>query len=333
MKDPFKLIKNTDCPIELTCSMAEGEQDLCSISEELTEANFYSTAGQYEFRSYDIDSYAPGSYYMKFTGSLKTESDELSKSVIVKIVLEDPCPTTTLSLNQEYFKDASYTLRDAGKTYTWLDSDLYSMDTLIDCGDITVDFFIDDEEKTPLNPWLFRQTNDPSAFIILQTQDVDLKGVYEIRYEIVFIKYPEVSAELASPFVVTVVDPCDNPESLVTSSDLLDQKYIITQDVVSYQASAFTPTPAWCAITYSYTISEVEAEAAIKFGPANGIFHFSYESDLSLSGETSKDYEITVKGQVGTETKKEAESFFVLTILNPCKDPRYVHVSAPKLED
>ena len=114
MKEPYKLIKNTDCPIELTCSMAEGEQDLCSINEELTEANFYSTTGQYEFRSFDIDSYVPGSYYLKFTGSLKTESDELSKSVIVTIVLEDPCQTTNLSLNQEYFKDASYTLRDAG---------------------------------------------------------------------------------------------------------------------------------------------------------------------------------------------------------------------------
>ena len=88
---------------------------------------------------------------------------------------------------------------------------------MIDCGDITVDFFIDDEEKTPLNPWLFRQTNDPSAFIILQTQDVTLKGVYEIRYEIKFVKYPLVSAEIASPFVVTVIDPCDNPESLVTT--------------------------------------------------------------------------------------------------------------------
>ena len=91
------------------------------------------------------------------------------------------------------------------------------METLIDCGDITVDFFIDDEEKTPLNPWLFRQTSDPSAFIILQTQDVTLKGVYEIRYEIKFVKYPLVSAEIESPFVVTVIDPCDNPESLVTT--------------------------------------------------------------------------------------------------------------------
>ena len=59
-------------------------------------------------------------------------------------------------------------------------------------------------------------------------------------------------------------------------------------------------------------------DAFESFDPMSGTFMISYDSDLRLSGEFFKVYEITVHGMIGLETKKEAYSSFKLKILSPC---------------
>ena len=43
------------------------------------------------------------------------------------------------------------------QTQSWEKADLYSLDTDIGCGPITVLFFNNDEAKTPLNPDIFNK--------------------------------------------------------------------------------------------------------------------------------------------------------------------------------
>ena len=99
-------------------------------------------------------------------------------------------------------------------TYTWNDQELYSINTRIDCGEISVKFFNEGPEQSTLDPRLYSQTVSPNAFIVLQTQDVGLKGEYRIKYELKLVKYPNISAIIEQPFVITVIDPCDNPLDL-----------------------------------------------------------------------------------------------------------------------
>jgi len=99
-------------------------------------------------------------------------------------------------------------------------------------------------------------------------------------------------------FVITIVDPCDKPVS-VTPSTLSSKEYTITQASFTYQVPVYVSNPAWCAITYSYTITSASGGSALTFDSTTRTFTFSQVNDLSLSGSTSNDYVITVTGQAG----------------------------------
>ena len=73
--DPFKLLKNTDCPIETTCATVTSGFELCEISSELTVAKFDEATQTYTFRSFDIKSYPTGSYELKFTGTVRLDEN------------------------------------------------------------------------------------------------------------------------------------------------------------------------------------------------------------------------------------------------------------------
>ena len=115
------------------------------------------------------------------------------KDFTIDLNLVDPCPTATISLNSSPFTDTTYILRDLGQSQPWVDSAIYSVDTLFDCGPITVDFFNDNPGKTDLDADLFDQNIDP-AFLVKSTQDVTKKGVYPILYEVSFTDYPGTKA-------------------------------------------------------------------------------------------------------------------------------------------
>ena len=74
-------------------------------------------------------------------------------------------------------------------------------------------------------------------------------------------------------FTVLVIDPCDIPVSL-TASTLTDQEYTITQDLFTYQVPVYTVDPAWCAITYTYIITDPAGDAAVLFDDSTQIFTF-----------------------------------------------------------
>jgi hypothetical protein len=91
----------------------------------------------------------------------------------------------------------------------------------------------------------------------------------------------------------------------------------------------YTADPVWCAITYNYSITTPDGDAAVTFDLTTTIrtFSFSQETDLSLSGATFKDYTITVTGQAGNVTPVQGQESFNLRIKNPCIDPAYVTIT------
>ena len=103
--------------------------------------------------------------------------------------------------------------------------------------------------------------------------------------------------------MISVVDPCDVPVS-VASSTLTSQEYTITDTAKTYQIPVFTANPAWCEITYTYTIADVSGDAAVSFNSVatDRTFTFSYAVDLLLSGASSTVYTITVTGAAGNIT-------------------------------
>jgi hypothetical protein len=110
-------------------------------------------------------------------------------------------------------------------------------------------------------------------------------------------------------FEIDIVDSCDEPQS-ISASTLVDQEYTVTGALKPYKFDAFTVDPAWCAITYTYTVEELTGS-----GGASNIdqlvsfdsdmsarrFSFSYSADLSPSGSTYKDYLITVNAVSGND--------------------------------
>jgi len=100
--------------------------------------------------------------------------------------------------------------------------------------------------------------------VILESQDATKSGSYPISYRTYYTDYPSRFLDNVNAFTVTITDLCDNPVS-VTASDLTDQSYTITQNKFSYQVPSFVADPAWCKITYSYTVSHPKADKALSF--------------------------------------------------------------------
>ena len=115
-----------------------------------------------------------------------------------------------------------------------------------------MDFFNDDESNTSLDSDIFLDDQaDSFNFAVKYNEDVNKVGVHPVIYKVYHILYPENSVTLAEPFLITIIDPCDKPVSLMASSAIA-QEYTISDDPKTYQIPVFTPVPAWCAITYSY---------------------------------------------------------------------------------
>ena len=108
------------------------------------------------------------------------------KQAVVPLALNliDPCPTATFSFQSSPFKNATYVLRDTELVQPWQDSDLYALDTLVDCGPITVEFFNNDSGLTALDPDLFSSRQDPSVFVVKETGIESKAGVYPIVFRV-----------------------------------------------------------------------------------------------------------------------------------------------------
>ena len=102
-----------------------------------------------------------------------------------------------------------------------------------------------------------------------------------------------------------MIDPCDDPVG-VTSKPLANQEYTITQAAQIYTIPVYDANPAWCAITYSYTIVSSAGSAAVTFDSDALVRKFTFNNvvDLTLCGATSKEYTIMVTGKSGNVNKK-----------------------------
>jgi hypothetical protein len=111
-------------------------------------------------------------------------------------------------------------LRDAEIDQTWNIANILTRATAVDCGPITVNFFNDDAPKSPLDSSIFgdiRVTTGAFLFRDIYTEDVSKKGVYPIKFEAYHTNYNSNVATLGTPFIITIIDPCDEPVSVTTS--------------------------------------------------------------------------------------------------------------------
>ena len=131
--------------------------DLCSISDGSTIGAF--TAGDYTFESTDMANYPAGTYLFLIIGTVGDKTTTATFSM----VLVDPCPTATLTLKMNPFSDSTYNLWDPEQSQSWLYTDLFTVDTLVDCGDITVVFFKDDASGLTPDATIFRDDRDAST--------------------------------------------------------------------------------------------------------------------------------------------------------------------------
>ena len=93
-----------------------------------------------------------------------------------------------------------------------------------------MEFFNDDFGKTSLDSVIFlddRTTSGAFKLSSLYTELVSKKGSYPIKYRVFHTLYPANVVTLTDPFIITIIDPCDNPVS-VTPTALTAQEYTIT---------------------------------------------------------------------------------------------------------
>jgi len=89
-------------------------------------------------------------------------------------------------------------------------------ETPVDCGPLTVKFFIDPDEASTLDTEVFdddRSLND-YKLSIKYSEIVGKKGIYNINYIAYYTAYEDNNIILPGPFVITVIDPCENDASL-----------------------------------------------------------------------------------------------------------------------
>lgn len=118
-------------------------------------------------------------------------------------------------------------MRDPEIGQSWFDTDLFFSDAFVDCGPISVEFYYDNTDKSPIDTVLFRDERNPNKFVIQQTIDTTAAGSYAIKYKAYHTLYADNFVELSNPIIFTITDPCDEPVG-VTPSSLVDQVYTIT---------------------------------------------------------------------------------------------------------
>ena len=89
---------------------------------------------------------------------------------------------------------------------------------------------------------------------------------------------------------------------VLTPSTIPNQEYTVTNTLLTLTFSAFTANPSFCAITYTYSVTDPAGAGAISsFDSATRKFNFYY-TNLSLSGGygfSFADYTVTVIGTAG----------------------------------
>jgi hypothetical protein len=127
--------------IVYSCEVISGSRtDLCLINEAETVATFDAVHGHYSFKSSDMESFSPGEFLFKITGT----AEDKSASSTFTVTFVDPCPTATLSLvDPSPFTDQTvYRMQD--NTQSWSFASVVTSSTAINCGPMELVFTNDD---------------------------------------------------------------------------------------------------------------------------------------------------------------------------------------------
>lgn len=137
------------------------------------------------------------------------------------------------------------------------------MDSQVFCGTPIVEFFLsNDPSQQALDPTVFEDgTATDSVFKVLYNEDTTKRGSYAIKYRVYQANYPSNFVVLDFPFVITVINPCENPVS-IQSDPLVDQVYTITDTVVTYTIPEFVAVPDFCDTVYSFTVATPDGQFA-----------------------------------------------------------------------
>ena len=179
-------------------------------------------------------------------------------------------------------------MRDPRIDQFWDIDNLITKATLVDCGLLTVEFFNDDAGLTSLDTEIFLDDRaNAGAFSLasLYSENVAKKGLYPIKYRVYHTIYTMNVVTRVDPFTVTIVDPCEN-DATILSVGLQNQAYTITDTAKTYQMPEYVVKPTWCAITYTYTVTEAAGDGVITFDPDQTVrtFTFNNIADLAISG-------------------------------------------------
>ena len=98
----------------------------------------------------DMAQYPAGVYTIEITGTVGIKV----VSFKVDVELMDPCLGAPVTLLPSPINDDTYILRDPFQTQIWRFGKVFTIDTLVDCGPVHVDFF-NAVDQTPLDVALF----------------------------------------------------------------------------------------------------------------------------------------------------------------------------------
>lgn len=93
-----------------------------------------------------------------------------------------------------------------------------------------------------------------------------------------------------------------------------------------YKIPEFSVQPDWCQITYTYSVSDSEANVVMSFNAAERLFTFLHQTDLNPSGNDSTEYTISVVGNAGSVLSVSSTGTFTLKVHNPCIDESFVQL-------
>ena len=186
--------------------------DLCNFNNGSTIAIFNTALGYYTFRSSDHINFPPGDYVFEIKGLV----GNLEATETWTMTLVEPCGSNfVFFMAQNPFADVVYTLADPMIELPWELGTIVEQFTLADCGSQTVVF--KNADGSDLDTLIFEDFQDgiSDRLKILQNSDIATVGVYELTYSVSFPGEPLNVKVQPLSFKVTIVDPCDEPVSLI----------------------------------------------------------------------------------------------------------------------
>ena len=148
-------------------------------------------------------------------------------------------------------------------------SDVLTIDTDVDCGPISVDFYAKDDFSFPIDFDVFDDyqsfdMNEASIFSILKLEDQSKVGTYSISYRTYHSDYPENYADNMNAFTVTINNPCYDASSITATPQELVDPYLFTggSPSINFTLNPFELDPSFCPVTYT---------CSVKFGPRSDL--------------------------------------------------------------